>query len=203
MSGNLLNQLKEIISPNLISKLSKRYDESEVLLRKSVETGISTVLIGLNNIIENVDLFEEIIESIVKTKFYEEVKLENSKSLLANNSFIEEGETPLAMLFLNKKGRLSEMISNELVVKSETASAVFNLSIMVVLTYLKNKNQKANDLQVILGEQKIIISKAIPEGIQIMLGFSIGEDIEEFADEENNRFGFASPFFNFLLKQKE
>jgi len=107
------------------------------------------------------------------------------------------------MLFLNKKGRLSEMISNELVVKSETASAVFNLSIMVVLTYLKNKNQKANDLQVILGEQKIIISKAIPEGIQIMLGFSIGEDIEEFADEENNRFGFASPFFNFLLKQKE
>lgn len=201
MTQNLFNQLRSFISSPLISKLSKRYEENEGLLKKALETSICTILIGLYNKMEDTTLYDKIIESIATSKFYETIEFENGKHISINNSFDEEGQSPLNLIFSNKKGRISETISNELGVKSETAVAIFNLSVMFVLSYFKNQNQNAKELHLILEEQKKGIINAIPEGIRIILGFSNFECIEDYsiASDSNDKPNFISSIYNLFM----
>lgn len=132
MVAYLHNQLRGFISPFLVSKFSKEYNETEVLMKKSIETSISTILIGLNNKFDDKKLYDELMEYISNSEFYIDVKFEATKTLIINSSFNKEGCKPLNLIFSNKKDRISEMISNEIGVKSETASATLNFSAMLV-----------------------------------------------------------------------
>lgn len=194
MVAYLHNQLRGFISPFLVSKLSKEYNESEVLMKKSIETSISTILIGLNNKFEDKNLYDELMEYISNSEFYIDVKFEATKILIINSSFNKEGCKPLNLIFSNKKDRISEMISNEIGVKSETASAILNFSAMFVFSYFKSQNQNFKSLQLLLNDQKRMILSTMPEGIRLLLGVSTFEIIEEKRESS-----FASNIFSFFL----
>jgi hypothetical protein len=194
MVAYLHNQLRSFISPFLVSKFSKEYNETEVLMKKSIETSISTILIGLNNKFDDKNLYDELMEYISNSEFYIDVKFEATKTLIINSSFNKEGCKPLNLIFSNKKDRISEMISNEIGVKSETASAILNFSAMFVFSYFKSQNQNFKSLQLLLNEQKRMILSTVPEGIRLLLGVSTFEIIEEKSESS-----FTSNIFSFFL----
>jgi hypothetical protein len=194
MVAYLHNQLRGFISPFLVSKLSKEYNESEVLMKKSLETTICTILIGLNNKCDDKNLYDELMEYIANSEFYLDFKIEATKIVVINSSFNKEGFKPLNLIFSNKKERISEMISNEIGVKSETASAILNFSVMFVCSYLKNQNQNFKSLQLLINEQKRMIMGTMPEGIRLLLGVSTVEIVEE-----KSKRNFASNIYSFFL----
>ena len=182
MTPILLNQLRSIITSPLISMFCKKYKENEILLRKSIDTSICSVLIGLDNIIDNPLLYDNIIESIAFTEFYKTIEYDNGKLSTINYSFEDEGFTPLNLIFSAKKGRISEMISNEVGIKSETASAILNFAVMLILSHFKNEKQK--NIQINLNSEKKAILNTVPEGIRILLGYA------NFVCEETTSYSF-------------
>nr|WP_315199669.1 hypothetical protein [uncultured Flavobacterium sp.] len=148
----------------------KKYEENENLLKKSIDTSICTVLIGLDNIIENPSLYDNLIECITFTEFYKTIEYDNGKLSSINYSFEREGLIPLNLIFSSKKGRISEMISNEVGIKSATAGAVLNFAVMLILSHFKNEKQKIS-IQDNLNSDKKAILNTVPEGIRIILGY--------------------------------
>jgi hypothetical protein len=182
MTPILLLHLRSIITSPLISLFCKKFEENEILLRKSIDASICTVLIGLENTLDNVLLYDKIIDSITSTEFYKTTEFENGKISSINYSFEDEGLIPLNMIFSSKKGRISEMISNEVGVKSGTAGAILNFAVMLILSHFANEKQKSSVLQNDLNSQKKLILFNVPEGIRVLLGYSNFEYDEPYAD---------------------
>jgi len=200
MTPILLNQLRGIITSPLISIFCKKFGENEILLRKSIDASICTVLIGLNNIIEDSILYNKVIESITSSEFYKTIEFDNKQLSSINYSFEQEGFTPLQLIFSAKKERVSEMISNEIGVKSETAGAILNFAVMLILSHLKNENQKTNKIQNDLNLEKKLILNTVPEGIRIILGYSNFECEESYYShatltKTNSKTRFLSKLF--------
>ncbi|MGQ7945564.1 DUF937 domain-containing protein [Flavobacterium sp. WC2509] len=171
MTPILLNQLRSMITSPLISMFCKKFEENEVLMRKSIDTSICSVLIGLNNVIDNIVLYNEVVESIISTEFYKTTEYNNGKISSLNYSFEYEGFNSLNLIFSVKKGRISEMISNEIGIKSETAGAILNFAAMLILSHLKNEKQQITNIQDYLNAEKKAILNTVPEGIRIILGY--------------------------------
>lgn len=172
MTPILLLQLRSIITSPLISIFCKKFEENEILLRKSIDTSICTVLIGLENIMDNSILYDRIVDSITFTEFYKTTEFENGKISSINYSFEQEGFIPLNLIFSAKKGRISEMISNEVGIKSETAGAILNFAVMLILSHFAKERQKTEIIQNELNSQKTTILNNVPEGIRVLLGYS-------------------------------
>jgi hypothetical protein len=202
MVPNILNDIKGLISNDLIVKLSEKYDENENLLKKCFETSLCTVLIGLYNKIEDSTLYENMLESISESTFYADVEFETVTYLvMTNKSYDYEGIKPLELLFSYKKDRVSEMISNEVGVKSETSFAILNLSVMFVLSYFKKQAQTILELRIALEEHKKQILCTICEGVKTILGFSSFEYLTDnnFTLEEN-KVSIPMSIFNFFSR---
>ncbi len=195
MTPILLNQLRSIITSPLISMFCKKYEENEILLKKSIDASICTVLIGLDNIIENPSLYDNLIECITFTEFYKTIEYDNGKLSSINYSFEREGFVPLNLIFSSKKGRISEMISNEVGIKSATAGAVLNFAVMLILSHFISENQKTNNILSNLNSERKAILSTVPEGIRIILGYP---DFE-YEDTYYNSTG-SSVKTNFLSK---
>lgn len=172
MAPVLLLQLRSIITSHLISIFCKKFEENESLLKKSIDTGICTVLIGLQKTMDNDTAYDRLIDSIINTDFYKTTEFENGKITSINYSFEQEGQVPLNIIFSNKKGRISEMISNEIGVKSETASAILNFSVMLTLSHFAKEKQLESIICDDLKSQKKVILNKVPEGIRVILGYS-------------------------------
>lgn len=202
MAPILLLQLRSIITSPLISLFCKKFEENEQLLKKSIDASICTVLIGLENTMDNLILYDKIIDSITSSEFYKTTEFENGKISSINYSFEQEGFTPLSMIFPSKKGRISEMISNEVGVKSVTAGAILNFAVMLILSHFANEKQKSATIQDDLNSQKNLILYNVPEGIRVLLGYSNFEYDEPYADtvtsvKINSRSHFLNKIFKF------
>ncbi|REG96212.1 hypothetical protein [Flavobacterium aquicola] len=201
MTPILLNQLRSIITSPLISMFCKKYEENEMLLKKSIDTSICTVLIGLDNIIENPSLYEKIIECITFTEFYKTIEYDNGKLSSINYSFEREGFIPLNLIFSTKKGRISEMISNEVGIKSATAGAVLNFAVMLILSHFENEKQKTKSiLQNNLHSEKKAILSTIPEGIRIILGYPDFEYEDTSNSDTSVKTNLKPYFFSKIFK---
>jgi len=199
MTPILLLQLRNIITSPLISIFCKKFEENEILLKKSIDTSICTVLIGLENIMDNTILYEKIIDSITFTEFYKTTEFENGKISSINYSFEKEGLIPLNLIFSNKKGRISEMISNEVGIKSETARAILNFAVMLILSHFVNERQKAVIIQNDLNSQKKAILNNVPEGIRVLLGYSNFEYEEAHTDSNTSVKTNSKPHFLYKI----
>ncbi|AOW08399.1 DUF937 domain-containing protein [Flavobacterium gilvum] len=182
MTPILLHQLRNVITSPLISIFCKKFEENELHLRKSIDASICTVLVGLEKIMDNSLLYDRILESITFTEFYKSTKFENGKISSINYSFEQEGGIPLNTLFSTKKERISEMISNEVGIKSGTACAILNFAAMLILLHLANEKQKTGISQNDLNSQKKLILNNVPEGIRVLLGYSDFECEDAYAD---------------------
>lgn len=202
MNPILLLQLRSIITSPLISIFCKKFEENELLLRKSIDTSICTVLIGLENIMNDDVLYDNLIDSITNTEFYRTIEFENGKITSINYCFEQEGFGPLSTIFSAKKGRISEMISNEIGVKSGTASAILNFSAMLILSHFANEKQLESIIRNDLNSQKKLILSNVPEGIRVLLGYSNFEYEDAYADSNTPvktdvRSYFLNKFFKF------
>ncbi|OOG77367.1 hypothetical protein [Flavobacterium sp. A45] len=202
MTPILLLQLRSIITSPLISIFCKKFEENEIVLKKSIDASICTVLIGLENVMSNSILFDKIIDSVTFTEFYKTTEFENGKISSINYSFEQEGFIPLNLIFSNKKSRISEMISNEVGIKSETAGAILNFSVMLILSYFVNERQKSTIIQNDLNSQKKVILYNVPEGIRVLLGYSNFEYEATYTDSStaiktNSKPHFLNKIFKF------
>ncbi|HEX8017007.1 MAG TPA: DUF937 domain-containing protein [Flavobacterium sp.] len=190
MTPNLQIELRRFISSNVISKLNKFYFENDALLIKAIDVSLGTVLMGCYNNFDEKTL-EEMTELVQNSAFYKEVDFASSRILSVDENYKLEGNQLLEQIFTSKKARITEMISNEVGIKSETAREVLNFSTLLVISYLKFNAEVTTSLKLLLDEQKRDILNSIPPGIKIILGFSCYETVEE---KNNSR--FARSIFN-------
>ena len=200
MTPNLQIELRRFISSNVVSKLNKFYFENDALLIKGIDVSIGTILMGLYNKAEESDFYSEIVSLIQEdSTFYQEVDFNAGRILSVDDCYRLEGNVLLKELFSNKKGRISEMVSNEVGIKSETAREILNFSALLVMSYLRYNLQLIESLKLLLEEQKRDILNSIPPGIKIILGFSNYETVED----KNQSIGrsiftlFGHNFFSF------
>lgn len=200
MTPNLQIELRRFISSNVVSKLNKFYFENDALLIKGIDVSIGTILMGLYNKAEESDFYSEIVSLIKEdSTFYQEVDFNAGRILSVDDCYRLEGNVLLKELFENKKGRISEMVSNEVGIKSETAREILNFSALLVMSYLRFNLQLLESLKLLLDDQKRDILNSIPPGIKIILGFSNYETVEE----KNQSIGrsiftlFGHNFFSF------
>ncbi|RUT71168.1 hypothetical protein D0817_08555 [Flavobacterium cupreum] len=180
MTPNLQIELRRFISSNVVSKLNKFYFENDALLIKGIDVSIGTVLMGLYNKSEESGFYKEIISLIDdNSRFYGEVDFASGRILSVDDCYRVEGNDLLKEIFTSKKGRISEMISNEVGIKSETAREILNFSALLVVSYLKNNIQLLDSLKLLLEEQKRDILNSIHPGIKIILGFSCYESVDD------------------------
>ncbi|PXY45322.1 DUF937 domain-containing protein [Flavobacterium hydrophilum] len=190
MTPNLQIELRRFISSNVISKLNKFYFENDALLIKAIDVSLGTVLMGCYNNFDEKPL-EEMTELVEDSVFYKEVDFASSRILSVDDNYKLEGNQFLEQIFTSKKARITEMISNEVGIKSETAREVLNFSTLLIISYLKYNAEVTSSLKLLLDEQKRDILNSIPPGIKIILGFSCYETVEE---KNNSR--FARSIFN-------
>jgi hypothetical protein len=190
MTPNLQIELRRFISSNVISKLNKFYFENDALLIKAIDVSLGTVLMGYYNNFDEKSL-EEMTELVPDSTFYKEVDFASSRILSVDDNYKSEGNQFLEQIFTSKKARITEMISNEVGIKSETAREVLNFSTLLIISYLKYNTEVTSSLKLLLDEQKRDILNSIPPGIKIILGFSCYETVEE---KNNSR--FARSIFN-------
>ncbi|AOC94367.1 MULTISPECIES: DUF937 domain-containing protein [Flavobacterium] len=200
MTPNLQIELRRFISSNVVSKLNKFYFENDALLIKGIDVSIGTILMGLYNKAEESDFYSEIVSLIQEdSTFYQEVDFNAGRILSVDDCYRLEGNVLLKELFSNKKGRISEMVSNEVGIKSETAREILNFSALLVMSYLRYNLQLIESLKLLLEDQKRDILNSIPPGIKIILGFSNYETVED----KNQSIGrsiftlFGHNFFSF------
>lgn len=200
MTPNLQIELRRFISSNVVSKLNKFYFENDALLIKGIDVSIGTILMGLYNKAEESDFYSEIVALIQEdSTFYQEVDFNAGRILSVDECYRLEGNDLLKELFANKKGRISEMVSNEVGIKSETAREILNFSALLVISYLRYNLQLIESLKLLLEDQKRDILNSIPPGIKIILGFSCYETVED----KNQSIGrsiftlFGHNFFSF------
>ncbi|MDR7369470.1 DUF937 domain-containing protein [Flavobacterium aquidurense] len=200
MTPNLQIELRRFISSNVVSKLNKFYFENDALLIKGIDVSIGTILMGLYNRAEESGFYKELIKLIEEdSTFYQEVDFASGRILSVDDCYRLEGNALLKEIFTEKKGRISEMISNEVGIKSETAREILNFSALLVVSYLKNNLQLLDSLKLLLEEQKREILNSIQPGIKIILGFTCYEVVED----KNQSMGrsiftlFGHNFFSF------
>ncbi len=180
MTPNLQIELRRFISSNVVSKLNKFYFENDALLIKGIDVSIGTILMGLYNKAEEPDFYTEIVSMMKEdSTFYQEIDFNAGRILSVDDCYRLEGNVYLKELFANKKGRISEMVSNEVGIKSETAREILNFSGLLVMSYLRNNLQLLESLKLLLEDQKRDILNSIPPGIKIILGFSCYETVED------------------------
>jgi hypothetical protein len=187
MTPNLQIELRRFISSNVISKLNKFYYENDALLIKAIDVSLGTVLMGCYNNFDEKSL-EEMTDLVQNSIFYKEIDFTSARILSVDENYKFEGNPFLEQIFTNKKARITEMISNEVGIKSETAREVLNFSTLLIVSYLKYNVQLVSGLKLLLDDQKRDILNSIPPGIKIILGFSCYETIEEKSNTTTTRF---------------
>lgn len=178
MTPNLQIELRRFISSNVISKLNKFYYENDALLIKAIDVSLGTVLMGCYNNFDEKSL-KEMTELVQDSIFYKEIDFASARILSVDENYKFEGNTFLEQIFTNKKARITEMISNEVGIKSETAREVLNFSTLLIVSYLKYNSQLISGLKLLLDDQKRDVLNSIPPGIKIILGFSCYDTVEE------------------------
>ncbi len=189
-------ELRRFVSPNVVSKLNKFYNEKEPLLNKAIDASVATILIGTCSKLGQLQLYEDMMLRIENSEFYKEIDFDSIELRSVEDCYSEEGDDLLSLIFDHKKERITEMVSNETGIKSDTAREVLNFSALLVLSYFKNKKQLVDSFHFLLEEQKRGILNTIPYGIKMILGFPNHDAVEEKAEVIS-----SYSFFNFFSSQ--
>nr|WP_315143627.1 hypothetical protein [uncultured Flavobacterium sp.] len=180
---NLVNNFKNLISNELFLKLLGYLDEKDALLKKTIEASICAVLVGIKKS-NDLDVF---LKSSQKLSFDFEAQLNN---YCPKESLFSCGYLYLDWLFAVKKDRISEMISNEVGVRSETARIVLNVVSILIINDLKKDTPK--NLISILESQSEILCRLLPRGVKLILGLPNVDYATSIANEnESSLFSFS------------
>ena len=108
----------------------------------------------------------------------------------SKESLFSCGYLYLDWLFAVKKDRISEMISNEVGVRSETARIVLNVVSILIINDLKKDTPKK--LISILESQSEVFCRLLPRGVKLILGLPNVDYTTSIANEnESSLFSFS------------
>ncbi|TAF72851.1 MAG: hypothetical protein EAZ58_01660 [Flavobacterium sp.] len=180
---NLVNNFKNLISNELFLKLLGYLDEKDALLKRAIEASICAVLVG----IEKSNDLEVFLKSSQNLSFDFEAQMNNC---CPKESLFSCGYLYLDWLFAVKKDRISEMISNEIGVRSETARIVLNVVSILIINDLKKETPK--NLISILESESEIFYRLLPRGVKLILGLTNVDYATGIANEnESSLFSFS------------
>lgn len=189
MSNNLLELLKEHLSGDVVSNLAGLIGESSKNIESAVKTALPSVLAGLIDKSGDSQSIGQLF-NLLTSGNYDGGVLSNLGALSRGgeetNKLISEGKNLLASLFGNKAAGLTDLISKESGVSSESASSLLGFVMPVVLSflgrYLKIENiQNAAGLANLLNGQSGFLSSLLPAGFSGLLGgMSLGSALDKF-----------------------
>lgn len=179
METNLVNILKEYITPDVISKASTLLGESESGVHKGVSASIPTLLSGLVHKSSDSSTMESVMNLINDNSSNSGDVLSNPTSLLTgsgNYTALDSGSKLMALLFKNKQSDTAEVIARSAGIKESSAASLLGMAAPLLLSYFAKSGMTVSSLRNMLTSQKENILSAAPSGLNIGFGSTIDHD---------------------------
>jgi outer membrane protein OmpA-like peptidoglycan-associated protein len=179
MSFNLLDTVKGLFTPALISNAATSLGESESGIQKALGGAIPALLASLVNKGGSADGASVILD-LAKHAAGSGV-LNNLGGFLGddNSNLLSRGAEMLKNILGDKAGGIASLVSNFAGIKHSSASSILSTAAPVALGALgkhaAENNMNANGLSTFLSSQKDSITNALPSGLSSMAGlFGLG-----------------------------
>lgn len=207
MSINIVDLIKNYVSPDLIAKASTFLGESDNGISKAISGLIPTVLGGiLSKGTETEAGAQQLLHSAKEVS--ESNPLGNISSLFSNGDLLSKGTNIFNSLFGGQSTSIVDTIANFAGIKSSSTSSLISMVTPVIMGFLgkhaSDNNLNAGGFSSFLSSQKSSIASALPAGIgslDSLLGLGqLGEDAKESV---NDIAGAASSTYNHVTEQAQ
>ncbi|WP_169051672.1 OmpA family protein [Flavobacterium sp. H122] len=174
MSVNLLDSLKEYITPELLSQASGALGESESGVSNAISSALPTLLGGLLNKSGDSNAMGSVMDLITKSSADSGGILSNLGGLLSggNSEASGIGSSLLSLLFGGKLSSITDLIAGVSGIKSSSAGSILGMAAPLLLGHLGKSGITLSGLTGLLSSQKESILAAAPAGLGSVLGFS-------------------------------
>ncbi|MBK8550478.1 MAG: DUF937 domain-containing protein [Ignavibacteria bacterium] len=201
MAINILEITKGAVTPAIISKLSGILGEESSKTQSAVKFTLPAIIGSLINKTSTDEGAADVIKQI-KDGGYDGSMLNNlDTSLLDDNKFygiINGATNTLSSLFGNKLKDVTNLISKESSVSSNSASSLLGFLSAIVMSLIGKQvmgnGLNANGLSGLLSGQKSFLAGLIPSGIAGLLGLAglnkITTNVKEYKEKEEEKGGF-------------
>jgi len=187
--ANILDSLKEFITPELISKASETYGESSSAVTKGLDSLLPTVLSGLTQK-SNDGSFGDIFDMIKGGAAKNPGLMDNLGSLIGGGNLAQNDPKDLSgrlmsSIFGNKVGGILDLVSSVAGLKRSSSSGLMGFVGPLVMSYLgrviKNKALDAVGLGKFLRNDSSAFSRALPAGMGDLLGLGFAKNTGDAA----------------------
>jgi len=176
MATNLLDSLKEVVTPDLISRASGMLGESDSATTKALGSAFPTVLGGLLDKAQDSGAMGQIFD-LLEDEANDGSILKNVGSLLggsAKEPINALGGKFLASIFGDKMSSIAGLLSNVAGIKSPSASSLLSVAGLLIMGVLGDRIRKGGldlgGLTNLLVSQKDSIISAAPQPLAGVLG---------------------------------
>jgi len=188
--ANIVDSLKEFITPELISKASSSFGESNSSITKGIDSLIPTVLGGLIKKSNNTNDFSGIFDMIKGGAEKNSGLLDNLGSLVGGGNSAKDDPKDLSgrmmsSIFGNKVGGILDLVSSVAGLKRSSSSGLMGLVGPLAMSYLgrvvKNKALDAVGLGKFLRNDSSAVTRALPAGMSDLLGLGFAKNTGDAA----------------------
>jgi hypothetical protein len=179
MAVNLVELVKEYLTPDTVQKAAAFVGESGSATQKAINGIVPTLIAGLANQASTSGGAEKLSRMLDGGK-YDGSALNNLGSLFSGGDTtqkaITQGKDALSSLFGNKTEGLVDQIARFAGLKTGSAASLLALILPLILSLLARQRstigQSPSALSSLLGGQKTWLSSLLPAGIASFLGWS-------------------------------
>jgi OmpA-OmpF porin, OOP family len=183
MATNLLDLLKGVVTPDLVSRACEMLGESEGATTKALGAVFPTVLDGLLNKAQDSGAMGQIF-GLLKDSANDGSILNNAGSLLGaapQSPVAALGEKFLSAIFGEKLGPVAGVLGNFAGIKSSSASSLLSMAGPVIMGVLGNQIKKgglnvSGLVNLLLGQKEGILAAA-PQALAGLLGLGSLKDL--------------------------
>ena len=178
-NATLLDSLRSLVTPDLVSRFSSQLGESEAVTAKAVDTALPALLAGLATRADDTSLMQRLFE-LFSSPALDSRTLSNPTSVIeatqpgSTSSLSQLGSQFLSLLFGGQTRRISDGIAGASGARPTTASAVLGLAAPLVLGLLAKRTRDdgldPSRLASLLLGQKSALLAALPAGVAALLG---------------------------------
>jgi OOP family OmpA-OmpF porin len=176
MPTTLIDSLKSLITPTVVSKAASQFGESEAAVAQALPAGAATVLAGLLGKANDSGSMGRIFE-LITDRSNDGTALSNIAGLLGGGGgspLVGLGSRLLSLLFGDRTSALSGALAGATGIKSSTASSILGFAAPLVMALLgsraRSEGLTASGLSSLLLGQKDSILSALPSGLASLLG---------------------------------
>jgi OmpA-OmpF porin, OOP family len=179
MAVNLVELVKDYLTPDIIQKAGSFVGESESATQKAMSGIVPTLLAALASQASTTSGAEKLSQMLDAGK-YDGSALNNLGSLFSGGQTtqkaITQGKDILSSLLGNKTEGLIDQIARFAGIRTGSASSLMALAVPLIMNVLGRQRstigQSPSALAALLGEQKSFLSGLLPAGIGSLLGWS-------------------------------